>query len=110
MFSDRFFFVDTEKAIRQHAKHSKSPVYYFLFSYILKQDSLFGNFLPVPGRQINFSITFPQKCSELFSGVQHSDDGKLLFRIMGTPETLPKKDEKAKELLINFVYDYATTG
>lgn len=43
-------------------------------------------------------------------GAQHSDDGKILFRILGTPDVLPKGDEKAKNLLIDFVYDYATTG
>lgn len=49
LFSDRFFFVDAEKALRLHAKSSESPIYYFKFSYILEQDSMFGSLLPVPG-------------------------------------------------------------
>lgn len=40
--------MDAEKAIRLHVKSSKAPVYYFKFSYVLKQDSLFGP-MPISG-------------------------------------------------------------
>lgn len=46
----------------------------------------------------------------VLSGVQHSDDGKLMFRIVGTPEKLHEEDERAKDLLIDFIYDFASTG
>lgn len=29
---------------------------------------------------------------------------------MGTPDQLPKQDEEAKDLLIDFIYEYATAG
>lgn len=53
-------------------------------------------------------LTLLKKCFS--QGVQHSDDGKLLFKIMGTPDPLPKTDEKAKNVLTDFIYVYATTG
>lgn len=91
MLSDRYFLVDAEKAIRLHSQHSKSPAYYFTFSYVLEQESLFGKHLPA-------------------KGVLHSDDGKILFRIFGTPEELPGNDERAKDLLTEFIYNYASRG
>ncbi|KAG5869997.1 hypothetical protein JTB14_036178 [Gonioctena quinquepunctata] len=44
LFSDRYFLVDGEKAVRAHAKAVKSPVYYYFFMYLLQQPFLIPGF------------------------------------------------------------------
>lgn len=55
MFSDRLFFIDTEKSLRLHAKAVKSPVYYYWFEYVLQQSF----FIPInmkKGDQFSFLV------------------------------------------------------
>lgn len=40
----------------------------------------------------------------------HSDDGKLAFRMIATPEVFPKKDERMKDFMIDFLYEFAASG
>lgn len=89
MFTDRAFLVDTETAVRLHAKASKSPVYYYLFEY-----------------KVALKSFFPKEVS----GVAHADDGRLLVHILGNPLVLEESDERMKNLLIDFIYDFTTSG
>lgn len=89
MWTDRLFLADTDKAIRLHAKKAHSPVYYYFMSYLLEQESMF---------EISTK------------GIAHSDDQKLLLKMMGTPDVFPENDEKMKDLLLDMVSSYATKG
>ncbi|KAJ8963213.1 hypothetical protein NQ318_018679 [Aromia moschata] len=84
LFSDRGFLVDAEKAIRAHSKAVKSPVYYYLFNYVLQIPAMFKG---------------------TKKGVAHSDDGRILFKIFGTPSKLPKDDEKNDETS-DWIYNF----
>lgn len=89
MFTDRLFLSDTNKAIELHAKSAHSPVYYYFMTYLLEQESLF---------EISTK------------GIAHADDEKLLFKMFGTPDIFPEKDEQMKNLLVDMVYSYAVKG
>nr|XP_023013388.1 esterase FE4-like [Leptinotarsa decemlineata] len=89
MFSDRHFFIDGEKAARLHANVSNSSVYYYFFTYVLQQPFI------VPGFR---------------KGVSHCDDGRLLFKMFGTPKRLEADDEKMVQLFTEFITSYAKTN
>nr|XP_023021543.1 venom carboxylesterase-6-like [Leptinotarsa decemlineata] len=89
MFSDRHFFIDGEKAARLHANVSNSSVYYYFFTYVLQQPFI------VPGFR---------------KGVSHCDDGRLLFKMFGTPKRLEAEDEKMVQLFTEFITSYAKTN
>ncbi|XP_074042110.1 carboxylic ester hydrolase-like [Leptinotarsa decemlineata] len=89
MFSDRHYYIDGEKAARLHTNVSKSPVYYYFFSYSLQQPFF------VPGFKM---------------GVSHCDDCKLLFKIIGTPCILEAEDRKMMQLFTEFITSYAKTN
>ncbi|KAB0798687.1 hypothetical protein PPYR_09680 [Photinus pyralis] len=89
LFSDRAFLVDAETAVRLHAKASKSPVYYYFFEY-----------------KVGLKSFFPKEVS----GVAHSDDGRLFVHILGNPLVFEESDEKMKNLFMDFIYEFATTG
>ncbi|KAF5292796.1 hypothetical protein FQA39_LY13841 [Lamprigera yunnana] len=86
LFTDRAFLTDAETAIRLHARISKSPVYYYRFNYKLKMKTFFSTHI---------------------SGVAHSDDGRLLFPIIGNPEFLLEDDANMKDVFVNFVNNFA---
>lgn len=46
----------------------------------------------------------------IISGIMHSDDGKLIFKMIGTPDEFPKNDEMMKDFLVDFLYEFASTG
>nr|WCC58196.1 carboxylesterase [Pharsalia antennata] len=87
LFTDRIFKMSCEKAIRAHVAAVKSPVYYYVFAYILEMRSpIFYGFKP---------------------GSAHSDDGRLLFPIFGTPLKLKENDENMMKLFTGFAETYA---
>ncbi|CAH1115869.1 unnamed protein product [Psylliodes chrysocephalus] len=90
MTSDRFYFMDCEKALRLQARVNKSPVYYYFFSYLLNKPIL---------------PTFGIK-----RGVGHGDDGALLFKMFGASSKLETKDEMMMKMFTEFLALYAKTG
>ncbi|KAF5289708.1 hypothetical protein FQR65_LT11762 [Abscondita terminalis] len=89
LFTDRLFLIDGETAIRLQAKVTKSPVYYYFYEYNTQSKTLF---------------------SKTIKGSAHSDDGRLLFKIIGNPNVLPDDDQKMKDELTEFIYCFATKG
>ncbi|KAJ8924272.1 hypothetical protein NQ315_007064 [Exocentrus adspersus] len=90
MITDRIYKAACEKAIRAHAAAVQSPVYYYFYSYIIDMIS---------------PLVIGMK-----KGATHSDDGRLLFPIMGTPPFLEKTDEKMMRLFTGFIDTYAKTN
>jgi len=88
LLSDRVFFADSEISTRLHAQAVTSPVYYYFFSYVLQQP-----------------FFWPME-----KGVAHSDDARLMFHLLITPEKLGSNDEAMMELMTKFLADYAKTG
>ncbi|XP_060536329.1 venom carboxylesterase-6-like isoform X2 [Cylas formicarius] len=89
IFTDRLFTVDAEEAVRLHARAVKSPVYYYFFTYHVKIPNLFGT---------------------LRKGVAHTDDARLIYEIIGTPDMLEDSDDKMADSLTSLVSTYAKTG
>ncbi|CAG9837941.1 unnamed protein product [Diabrotica balteata] len=90
LLSDRMFFNGAETSVRLQSKASKSPVYYYIDTYI-PADPI----LPIFGMK---------------RGVAHGDDGGLIFKIITVGAVLDPQDEKLMKHLTKFVADYAKTG
>ncbi|KAF2897292.1 hypothetical protein ILUMI_08884, partial [Ignelater luminosus] len=89
LFTDRLFLVDGIKAASLQAKVAKSPNYYYFFDYHLD--------LPVSFKA-NLTV------------VAHGDDSRILYHETGNPSILSESDEKMKNLFIDLVYDFASSG
>ncbi|KAL3287467.1 hypothetical protein HHI36_001938 [Cryptolaemus montrouzieri] len=88
LHNDRFFFIDSELAIRTHAKAVKSPVYYYLYRFLPETNFFFRHIKPVVG---------------------HGLDGKLIFRWMIFSD-LKEREGKMSHVMTEFMRIYADTG
>ncbi|XP_057667531.1 venom carboxylesterase-6-like [Diorhabda carinulata] len=90
LINDRFFFTDTEQAIRLQSAVNKSEVYYYFFTYIPTNPSI-----PYFG---------------IKKGVCHGDDVALLFKTSFIPLRRSSRDEKMIKIFTQFIATYANTS
>ncbi|XP_044262620.1 venom carboxylesterase-6-like isoform X2 [Tribolium madens] len=84
LFSDRIFLIDAESSTKLQAKSTKSPVFYYLFTYLgdLNQMKVVG----------------------------HGDDGKYFFGSIFVPRPLTENELKMKDIMLDMLVSYAKTG
>nr|CAI5847819.1 unnamed protein product [Callosobruchus analis] len=88
-FTERLYLLGSEKTLRLQPMVAKSPVYFYLFKYVVQLPPLF------PGPKL---------------GVGHTDDARLLFTMLVSPDLFEPEDEKMMELSLDFIATYAKTG
>ncbi|KAF2886053.1 hypothetical protein ILUMI_20120, partial [Ignelater luminosus] len=89
LFTDRFFIVDALKAVCLHSAVAQSPVYYYYFDYLIDMPIVY---------KANLSV------------VSHGDDFRMLFRQYDNAPVLSESDRKMKNIFLDFIYRYASTG
>ncbi|CAH2011924.1 unnamed protein product [Acanthoscelides obtectus] len=58
LFSERLWFLDTEKTLRLQSKVAKSPVYFYLYKYMMKLPSMFpGSKIGIPTLFFRFGLS-----------------------------------------------------
>ncbi|XP_014235995.1 venom carboxylesterase-6-like [Trichogramma pretiosum] len=96
MYSDAWFYIAADEAVRDHLKLFSSPVYYYYFAY---------------RGSVSFSKIFGDENEDY--GVSHADDLQYLFPVgeqlfKDTP--LSKEDNRIIDIVTALWYNFAETG
>lgn len=96
MYTDAWFYIAADEAVRDHLKLLSAPVYYYLFSY---------------RGSVSFSKIFGDPIHDY--GVSHADELQYLFPVGEQLfKNIPLSDEDVKviDILTKLWYNFAKTG
>jgi carboxylesterase type B len=96
MYTDAWFYIAADEAVRDHLQLSSSPIYYYYFAY---------------RGSASFSRIFGDETEDY--GVSHADELQYLFPIgeqlfQDTP--LSKEDSRVIDIVTTLWYNFAKTG
>jgi bile salt-stimulated lipase len=84
IFSDRFLLLDIHKSAKLQASVVKSPVYFYLFSYLAERQDDYG--------------------------ASHSEDTSFILKTPDTDSTSTEEDRRMIEIFVEMFTSFAKTG
>ncbi|XP_043271072.1 venom carboxylesterase-6-like [Venturia canescens] len=96
MYTDAWFFIGTDNAVRDHLKALSSPVFYYYFTY-----------------KGSFSLSGIFGDAEKDYGVVHGDELQYLFPFKGgllPEESMKEEDRKMVDVMTRLWVNFATSG